>query len=83
MREKDLIQLGFERQEVSAEDVGTDNDFYYYTLDIEDLCLISNASDEEKWKVYMFDHNCFEFTDLLELVKFIKILRSSVKTKDN
>lgn len=81
MREKDLIQLGFKRQEVSAEDVGTDNDFYYYTLDIEDLCLISNASDEEKWKVYIFDYNGFEFTDLVQLVKFIKILKSAVKTK--
>lgn len=81
MREKDLTDLGFERQDVIAEVVGTDKDFYYYTLDIEDLCLISNASDEEKWKVYMFDYNCFEFTDLLELVKFIKILKSAVKLK--
>ena len=79
MREKDLIDLGFERQDVSAEDVGTNNDFYYYTLDIEDFCLITNASDEEKWKVYIFDYNGFVFTDLLELVKFIKILKSAVK----
>ena len=81
MQEKNLIQLCFERQYVSAEDVGTDNDFYYYTLDIEDLCLISNASDEEKWKVYIFDYNGFEFTDLLQLVKFIKALQAAVKKK--
>ena len=76
MREKDLIQLGFERQ-----DVGTDNDFYYYTLDIEDFCLITNASDEinGEWKVEIFDYNGFEFTDLLQLVKFIKALQSAVK----
>ena len=83
MREKDLFHLGFEKQDVTAEDVGTNNEFYYYTLDIEDLCLISNASDEEKWKVYIFDYNGFVFTDLLELVKFIKILKSAVKRKDN
>ena len=76
MKEKDLIHLGFEKQ-----DVGTDNGFYYYTLDIEDFCLITNASDEEKWKVYIFDYNGFEFTDLLQLVKFIKILKSAVKRK--
>ena len=84
MREKDLIQLGFEKEDVTAEDVGTDNDFYYYTLDIEDLCLITNASDEvvdDKWKVYIFDYNGFEFTDLLKLVKFIKALQSAVKKK--
>ena len=81
MREKDLIDLGFERQDVTAEDVGTDNDFYYYTLDIEDLCLITSASDEEKWKVEIFDYNGFEFTDLGQLVKFIKILKSAVKRK--
>ena len=79
MKKKDLIQLGFERQ-----DVGTDNDFYYYTLDIEDFCLITNGSDEVngEWKVYIFDYNGFEFTDLLQLVKFINILKSAVKIKD-
>lgn len=82
MKEKDLIDLGFERQYVSAEDVGTDNDFYYYTLDIEDLCLISNASDEEKWKVYIFDYNGFEFTEVETLLNFINILKSAVKIKD-
>ena len=85
MREKDLIQLGFESQDVTAKEVGTDNEFYYYTLEIEDLCLITNASDEEvndKWKVFIFDYNGFEFTDLLQLVKFINILKSAVKIKD-
>ena len=85
MKEKDLIDLGFERQDVTAEDVGTDNDFYYYTLDIEDLCLITNASDEvnDEWKVYIFDHNGFEFTNLVELVSFIDILKLAVKPKEN
>ena len=80
MREKDLIQLGFERQ-----DVETDNEFYYYTLDIEDLCLITNSSDEvnDEWKVYIFDHNGFEFTNLVELVSFIDILKLAVKPKEN
>ena len=82
MREKDLIQLGFERQDVTAKEVGTDNEFYYYTLEIEDLCLITNASDEvvnDEWKVFIFDYDGFEFTGLLELVKFIKVLQSAVK----
>jgi hypothetical protein len=78
MREKDLIDLGFERQ-----DVGTDNHFYYYTLDVEDLCLITSANDEvelyDEWKVFIFDYNGFEFTKLEKLKSFIDILKSAVK----
>jgi hypothetical protein len=80
MKEKDLIQLGFERQ-----DVETDNGFYYYTLDIANFWLITSENDEVvngEWKVYIFDYNGFEFTDLLQLAKFIEILKSTIKPKE-
>ena len=28
------------------EESGNDKDFYYYSLDIGDICIISNADDE-------------------------------------
>ena len=73
IKEKDLIKLGFERQ---------DDYFYYYTLDIEDFCLITNTNDEVKddsWKVYIFDYAGFEFTELEKLKLFIDVLKSAVK----
>ena len=52
MREKDLIELGFLRDE--GEWTGSSDDkWYYYTLDIgidkfNQLCLITQSSDEVK-----------------------------------
>lgn len=71
IKEKDLIELGFKRQ-----DNAPDN-WHYYTLDIEDLCLISGDSDvveDNNWKVYIFDHDGFEFAELEKLKLFIDVL---------
>lgn len=46
MSENDLIDLGFDRFDETAESSGAENDWYYYTLDLGGLTLISNASDE-------------------------------------
>jgi len=46
MTEEDLIELGFQRFDETAENSGTLEDWHYYTLDIGGLTLISNASDE-------------------------------------
>jgi hypothetical protein len=46
MTEQIFTDLGFERNLVTIEESGHDNDFYYYTLNIGDICLISNANDE-------------------------------------
>jgi hypothetical protein len=46
IKEKDLIELGFEREDETPESSGAPDNWYYYTLDIEDFCLISNANDE-------------------------------------
>lgn len=82
MKEKDLIELGFEREDVTAEDAGTENGFYYYTLEIEDLSLITSADDEvenDNWKVFIFDYGGFEFTELEKLKLFIDVLKSTIK----
>ena len=80
--EKDLIELGFERNDETAENSGTPYDWYYYTLDIGDdwdkLCLITDSNDNvenDKWKVYIFDSNSFEFTEKYQLEKLIETLR--------
>ena len=82
IKEKDLIELGFERQDETPESSGTNFNWYYYTLDIEDFCLISNANDEVEnynWKVFIFDYEGFEFTELEKLKSFIDVLKSAVK----
>jgi hypothetical protein len=43
IKEKNLIELGFERQDETPESSGAPDNWHYYTLDIEDLCLISDA----------------------------------------
>ena len=82
IKEKDLIELGFERQDNTPESSGAPNNWHYYTLDIKDLSLISDDSDEVKdnnWKVYMFNYDGFELTELGKLKSFIDVLKSAVK----
>ncbi len=45
MKEEVLVQLGFNRNDISEEESGA-SAFYYYTMDFGSLCLISNANDE-------------------------------------
>ncbi len=76
IKEKDLIELGFERQDE------TPDNWYYYTLDIEDFCLITSANDEvedNNWKVFIFDYEGFEFAELEKLKSFIDVLKSAIK----
>jgi len=79
MTEEIFEQLGFEKVVVTIEESGHDNDFYYYTMDIGDICLMSNADDEasEKgWEAYIFDSLTLKIKgagDLEELVKILKL----------
>ena len=81
MTEKDLIDLGFERND--------DNDgyeeYYYYTLDIGNdytpFCLISKANNEGKgneWFVEIFDYQSFKFTNRFQLEKLIETLKHNL-----
>ena len=79
MTEQVFIDLGFERNDVSMEESGCDSDFYYYTLDIGDICFITNGNDdaEEKgWECSIFDSMTLRVKgagDLEELVKIVKL----------
>ena len=79
--EKDLIEFGFERTDVSAEESG-DKAFYYYTWDLEDFCLITHADDEAvdgNWKVEIFDYQGFEFTQVEQVASIINALKAGIK----
>jgi hypothetical protein len=78
MKEQEIIDLGFEVQHETIESSGHDTDWYYYTLDIGDICLITNSNDEavkEGWEVSIFDFpSCIikNIGDLKDLIKIIK-----------
>ena len=46
MKEEIFIELGFEKTIVTAEESGSPKDWYYYSLDIGNLSLLTSASNE-------------------------------------
>lgn len=82
--EQDLINFGFQRHDETPESSGSEHDWYYYTLDIEDFCFITKASDDVKggnWCVYIFDYLGFEFTTIEQIAGMINALREGIKGK--
>ena len=83
MREEILIELGFERNDVSAEESG-DFAFHYYTMDFGDLCLISNSDDKAitdlGWSVEIFDYQSLQFTNEDDLKNLVDIFKRNIKT---
>ena len=84
MKEKDLIELGFQRSEdQTPEMTGFYRTYYYYTLDLgndtfDRFCLISNTNyeaEENDWNVRIFDHETFIFKERYQLEKLIEVLR--------
>ncbi len=88
MKEQDLIDLGFEKQQ--GEFVGSDDTYHYYTLDIGNdftpFCLISNASDEldnGQWFVEIFDYQSFKFVSRYQLEQLLEVLKYAQSTKQS
>ena len=88
MKEQDLIDLGFKRTDVSAEEAGDENGFHYYTYDFSDsrgLSLISNSNDEAEkagqWVVEIFDYDNILFTDKKMILEFITIIEQNTHKK--
>ena len=83
MTEQDLIDFGFERNDVTAEESGADNDFYYYDIDLGSngsISLISPSNDEvenENWYVEVFEDAKVMFTDKDDLKIFIDIINKN------
>jgi len=83
MTEQDLIDLGFKRTDVSAEESG-DKAFFYYDLDFAPgFELISNDNDnavDGKWYVEFFDADGIKFADKKDLEEFINIVKRNIKS---
>ena len=79
MKEQDLIDLGFERVDVSAEESG-DKPFFYYVKDFGEknvLSLISTPNDEVKdgeWYVEVFEDDSIRIDKLKDLEDFIEVV---------
>ena len=85
MTEEIFQQLGFEHVDVSIEESGHDKDFYYYTLAIGDICLISNADDEaiEKgWSCAIFGSITFNIKGSGDLEDLVRILKNNTHERN-
>ena len=81
MTEQTFIDLGFEHNLVTIEESGDDHEFYYYTLDIGDICLITSTNDEgeEKgWSCSILDSTTLEIKDEGDLEDLIRILKNNL-----
>jgi hypothetical protein len=82
MTEQDIKGLGFNRNKVTPEESGLDYTYYYYTLDIGDICLISNSDDEANdkgWSCCIFDSMTVEIKGAGDLEDLIRILKNNTK----
>jgi len=82
MKEEDLIDLGFERTDVTKEESGGPNDWHYYTYDFtRDFALISCDSDEaakEGWSVEFFDEgSSIKFKEYPKLKSLIALIEDA------
>jgi hypothetical protein len=78
MTEQTFISLGFEMNVVHPEESGLDYTFYYYTLDIGDVGLITNASDEadkDGWWCSIFDSETLKIKGVGDLEDLVRILK--------
>ena len=82
MKEQTLKDLGFEMQHETAESSGADKDWYYYTMDIGDICLITNDNEEaldNGWEVSIFNAPSCVFKATEDLEDLIKIIKNNSK----
>jgi hypothetical protein len=81
MKEQDIVDLGFKRVDVTAEESG-DDAFYYYTYDFGNgtLSLISNANNEVidgRWGIEIFEDETIQFWGVSDLKKFINVIKKN------
>ena len=80
MKEQEIKDLGFEIQHETIENSGSEKDWYYYTLDIGDIGLITNSNDEaveEGWEVSIFDFPSCVIKSPFDLKALISIFKNN------
>jgi hypothetical protein len=80
MTEDIFEKLGFKKQVVTMKESGCDADFYYYTMDIGDICLMSNADDEAAkngWEAYIFDSLTLKVKGAGDLEDLVRIIQNN------
>jgi len=83
MNEEDLISLGFERTDVTAEESG-DKPFYYFALDFglsRGISLIScddEQAKEDGWYVEIFEDDSIRFNEYQDVSDFIRIVKKGI-----
>ena len=82
MTQEQLVSLGFERIDVSAEESG-DVAFYYYTLDFGSsgfsLITCDDADAKEHgWFVEIFDYENIRFENYQDVSDFIRIVNKNM-----
>ena len=79
MKEKELIALGFKREEVNEDGYS----FYYFTYDFgRGFSLITNASDElvdGKWFAEVFEEDSIRFTNSSDVMALIDLIKRNTK----
>lgn len=79
----ELINLGFKRNDVSAEEAGTDVGYHYYSYEFNEECvLITNASDENdgKFVVEFFNmENSIQYTNFYDIKLLVELLKKGLK----
>jgi hypothetical protein len=80
LTEQDLIELGFERKDQTAERTGSENDWHYYTLYIADVCLITNDNEDADingWYVELFDKEGVKFKTNEDTAQLVRLLQAN------
>jgi hypothetical protein len=71
MTEQEIIDAGFEREDVTHEESQNGYDYYYYKKKIGDeVVLISSDNDEsglDNWYVKNFDWPCVKITNIKDV----------------
>jgi hypothetical protein len=85
MVEEVFKKLGFIINNETVESSGSETDWHYYTIDIGDICVMSNASDEveDGWYATIFDACSLRITDETDLSNLIEILRKNTPVDDD
>ena len=76
--ESHLRSLGFQKEVVPIDESGYEKDFYYYSLDINYLTLITESDDEiidNQWSVHVMETGLEKIYDLDDLVKLLHLLK--------